>query len=361
MYKLKIAQIAPIWYRIPPKEYGGTERVVSALTEELVKRGHDVILFASGDSITSAKLSSVVPNSLIDMGIKSYQKGNELILRHIGNAYNMQADFDIIHDHLSFLNLPAANFSKTPVVLTLHGPVTPEGRKLYEIYKNINYVSISKSQIKYFPDVNLAGTVYNGLDMESYPFGGKDKGYLLFVGRIAKVKGVHFAVKIAKELNLPLIIAAKLDNRDKPYFKKYIKPYLNNKIKWIGEVDQKERNDLFKNALCLINPIIWKEPFGLTMIEAMACGCPVVAFNNGSIPEVIKNGKTGFAVDDLGEMVEAVKKIDSIERSKCRNYSLENFNSKTMADKYEEIYYKIVEEKLNFKDFMHSFFQPHVN
>lgn len=361
-YKLKIAQIAPIWYRIPPKEYGGTERVVSALTEELVRRGHDVTLFATEDSKTSAELFSIYPKGLNESGLnKNLLKANAIIMRHVGNAYKMQDKFDVIHDHLGFLNLPAANFSKKPVVVTLHGKITPDSRKLLETFDNPYYVSISKSQVKYFPNINIAGTVYNGLPMENYPFGESDRGYLLFVGRISKLKGVHLAIDIAKALNLPLIIAANLHNRDLPYFNKYIKPRLSKEIQWIGQVNEKERNRLMTGAICLLNPVTWKEPFGITMIEAMACGCPVVAFNRGSIPEVIKDGKVGFVVDDLGEMITAVRRIKDIDRTKCRNYAISNFSARRMADGYEEIYYRVVEERLHIRDLIRPFFNTSPN
>lgn len=345
-YKLRIAQIAPLWNRIPPKEYGGTERVVSVLTEELARRGHDVTLFATEDSITSARLISTYPKSLNEAGIKNPAVANEIILQHVGTAYKMQSQFDIIHDHIGSI---AGNFVKTPVVVTLHGPITPTKRKLYELFDKPYYVSISKSQIKYFPNINIAGTVYNGLPMEHYPFKKKDKGYLLFVGRISKLKGVHHAVEVAETLSLPLIIAATLHARDVAYFKKYIKPRLSDKIRWVGEVGEEERNDLMSNALCLLNPITWKEPFGLTMIEAMACGCPVIAFNKGSIPEVIENGKTGFIVNDVGEMISAVKRIKEIRREEARRFSLNTFSAKAMADRYEEIYYSIFESNLSLK------------
>lgn len=353
-YKLKIAQVAPLWHRIPPKEYGGTERVVSALTEELVKRGHDVTLFAAGNSITSAKLFPSFPRGLKGSGLNQVQAG-EIIIQHVGNAYKMHEEFDIIHDHLGSVNLPAAQFVATPVVATLHGPITPTKRKLYEMYDRIFYVPISNSQIKYFPSINSAGVVHNGLPMDNYPFEKKRGKYLLFVGRIAKIKGVHFAIDVAENLDLPLIIAAKLDGRDVPYFQKYIRPKLSNKIQWVGEVSTKERNNLMANALCLLNPIMWKEPFGLTMIEAMACGCPVVAFTNGSIPEIVEDGRTGFVVNDVLEMIDAVQKIEEIDRSYCRKYSLGNFSSKVMADKYEDIYYSIFERKLSFRNiFLHK-------
>lgn len=353
-YKLKIAQVAPLWHRIPPKEYGGTERVVHALTEELVKKGHDVTLFATGDSITSANLYPSFPRGLKGLKLNQAEAG-EIILAHVGNAYKMHEEFDVIHDHLGALNLPAANFIDTPVVITMHGPVTPTKRKLYEMYDKPFYVPISHSQIKYFPNIHSAGVVHNGLPMDDYPFKRKGGDYLLFVGRIAKVKGVHFAIDVAEALDFPLIIAAKLDGRDVPYFKKFIKPRLSKKIKWIGEVSQDERNSLMAGALCFLNPITWKEPFGLTMIEAMACGCPVVAFNNGSIPEIIQDGKTGFIVGNVSEMVGAVEKIKSIDREYCRMHSLNNFSSKVMADKYEEIYYRVFESRLSIKNvFLHK-------
>ncbi len=348
-YKLKIAQIAPLWHRIPPKEYGGTERVVSALTEELVSRGHDVTLFATADSLTSAKLISTTPRGMREMGVNA-AAADDIMTAHIGQIYKMQNEFDVIHDHLGITNLPAAQLSRTPVVETIHGPITPTKRKLYEVYDKPFYVSISKSQLKYFPNINWAGTVYNGLLMKDYPFGRQSKGFLLFVGRISKVKGVHFAIDVAEILELPLNIAAKLDKMDEPYFKKYIKPRLSDKIRWVGEVNEKDRNKLMSQALCFLNPITWKEPFGLTMIEAMACGCPVVAFNKGSIPEVIQDGKTGFVVEDMREMIKAVNKIKEIKRADCRNFALDNFSSEVMADRYEEIYYSIFEGQLSFRN-----------
>lgn len=353
-YKLKIAQIAPLWHRIPPKEYGGTERVVSALTEELVARGHDVTLFATQDSLTSAKLISTLPKGLRELGANA-NVASELTASHVGRAYKMQDEFDIIHDHVGFSGLPAAQFSKTPVIVTMHGQITPTKRKLYEVYDKPYYISISKSQIKYSPNINWSGTVYNGLPMEDYPFNSSDKGYLLFVGRISKLKGVHLAIDVAEILELPLIIAARLDKRDVPYFKKYIKPRLSEKIRWVGEVNERNRNNLMANALCFLNPITWKEPFGLAMIEAMTCGCPVIAFNKGSIPEVIQDGKTGFVVEDVRQMIGAVDKIKNIARSDCRKFALENFSAKTMADRYEEIYYSIFENQMSLRNvFFHK-------
>lgn len=341
---MKIAQIAPIIERVPPKKYGGTERVVFNLTEELVRRGHEVTLFASGDSITSANLVSVYPKALREIRFKELYGQNDLTALNIGLAYGMQDQFDIIHDHNGTFSLPTANLAKTPVVMTMHGPFTTTNRHLFEKLDKPYLISISNSQALSGSKVKVFDNVYNGLDMEDYPFSNSNDGYLLFVGRISMEKGVHFAIDVAVELNLPLIIAAKLDSVDMSYFNEYIGPRLSdNQIRWIGEVDETERNKLYSRALCTLHPVTWKEPFGLTLIEAGACGCPVVAFNKGSIPEIIKNGKTGFVVDDLEQMIAAVENIDLIDRQYCRDYVLENFNAQKMADDYEKIYMRILE------------------
>lgn len=341
---MKIAQIAPIIERVPPKKYGGTERVVYALTEELVKRGHDVTLFASGDSITSAKLISIYPRALREIKLKDLYGPNILTMLNLGNAYARQAEFDIIHDHLGHISLPTANISKTPVVMTLHGAFTVENRRLFETLKNPYFATISKSQASFAPKINHIGTAYNGLYMSRYPFSEEHEGYLLFVGRISMEKGIHNAIEVAQYLNLPLIIAAKLDAVDMQYFNEYIGPRLSDQIRWVGEVDEEERNQLYSKALCTLHPITWKEPFGLTMIEAMACGSPVVGFNKGSVAELIKHGESGYVVNDIDEMIEAVTSIGKIKRKDCRKHALENFSAAKMADTYEQIYQQIIQK-----------------
>ncbi|MCL5784952.1 MAG: glycosyltransferase family 4 protein [Patescibacteria group bacterium] len=344
---MKIAQIAPIIERVPPKKYGGTERVVYALTEELVKRGHEVTLFASGDSITSAKLVSVYPRALREAKINDIYGPNMFTMLNIGLAYSKQKEFDIIHDHSGHLSLSAANISQTPVVMTLHGAFNTENKRIFEVLKNPYFVSISNSQAKSAPNLNHIGCVYNGLNMEDYPFSPDHDGYLLFVGRISMEKGVHNAIEIAQFLNLSLIIAAKLDSVDVPYFNEYVGPKLSETIRWVGEVDEKERNLLMSRAMCFLHPITWKEPFGLTMIEAMACGCPVVGFDKGSVKEVVAHEKTGFIVSDTEEMIEAITNIHKIKRTSCRRYALKNFSAQKMADGYEEVYRKILQEKVS--------------
>lgn len=356
---MKIAMVAPIVERIPPKKYGGTERVIYNLTEELVKRGHQVTLFASGDTKTSAKLVSVTPKSLREMGIKDLYGTNTWGMLNISVAYEMQDYFDIIHDHHYEISATVANLSETPVVLTMHGAINEDNKTLFEYLDNIYYVSISKSQAKPAPKFNWAGNVYNGLAMDSYPFSDKDDGYLLFVGRITWEKGVHLAMDAAWKLNLPLIIAAKLDevNHDQEYFKQFIKPRLKKYqrlVKWVGEVDEVERNKLMRKALCMLHPVMWPEPFGLTLIESMACGAPVVAFNKGSIPEVIVSGKTGFIVENLSQMIKAVKKIATLDRAECREHALNNFSAKKMADGYEQIYKKVLEAHQKKQEYIDS-------
>ncbi len=339
---MKIAQIAPIAERVPPKKYGGTERVVSALTEELVRRGHEVTLFASGDSITKAKIESVYPRGLREAHLKDIYGINHWSLLNIGLAYELQDDFDIIHDHNAPISLPTANIASTPVVVTMHNAFNADNRKLFQTLRGANIVTISQSQLYPIPNINHAGTVYNGLAMEHYPFSEENDGYLLFVGRISMEKGTHFAIEAAQQLDKRLIIAAKLENGDRAYFKEYVEPRLSERIQWVGEVDEEERNKLMSRALCLLHPVTWREPFGLVLIEAMACGTPVVGFNRGAIPEVVKTGVTGYVVEDLEGMIDAVNAIDSINRAACRAHALENFSDKKMADGYEAVYKKIL-------------------
>ncbi len=342
---MRIAQIAPLAERVPPKKYGGTERVVFDLTEELVRRGHDVTLFASGDSETSAKLSSVTPRGLRETRSQDIYGPNVLSMLNIGVAYSQANNFDIIHDHNGHLSLPTAQLSPTPVVSTMHGIFTTANKKMFSALKKPNIVTISNSQTLSAPDINHAGTVYNGLNMDHFPFSEETDRYLLFVGRISPEKGVHLAIEAAQELDLPLIIIAKLESVDMEYFNKYVGPKLSDEIRWVGEMDETERNRYYSRAICLVNPLTWKEPFGLTMIEAMACGCPVVSFGNGSVPEIVLDGKTGYVVADTEEMIDRINHIDKIKRSFCRKHVLKNFNEKNMAEGYEKIYQSLLKEK----------------
>lgn len=347
---MKIAQIAPIAERIPPKKYGGTERVIYHLTEELVKKGHEVTLFASADSITSAKLVSVIDKPLREKNEKDIYGFNTWSMLNMGLAYSMQKEFDIIHDHNPPMGLPTANVIRTPVVMTWHSPYDETFAHYFSILNRPKLVSISKSQAERAPGLNFIGTVYNGLPMEHFPFSPESEDYLLFVGRIDKEKGVHHAIDAAVKANKKLIIAAKADltiPAIKKYFKNYIKPRLlkhKDLVQWIGEVEEDERNILMSKALALLHPVTWPEPFGLTLIEGMACGAPVIGFNMGSIPEIVVDGVTGYVVKNVNEMARAVGKLANIDRIACRKHALRNFSSKRMADGYEAVYKKMVGE-----------------
>ncbi len=356
---MKIAQIAPLIERVPPKKYGGTERVIYALTEELVRRNHDVTLFATADSITSARLVSVFPKSLRESRVKEVYGPNAWSMLNIGLAYQMQKKFDIIHDHNNAISLPTANIAQTPVVMTLHGAFNVSNIRLFQSLNNSFFVCISKSQSASLSKIPVAQTIYNGLAMNHYPFSTKPEKYLLCVGRISIEKGIHYAIEVAEYLNLPLIIAAKLEPSDSGYYRYYIEPNLSSDIRWIGEVDEKQRNLLMSKALCVLHPVTWKEPFGLTLIESMACGTPVIGFRKGSIPEIIQHGKTGFVVEDAEEMAEAITHLPSISRHYCRSYALSNFSAHRMADEYEDLYEKII-KKIKSKDYLFSPPQPTV-
>jgi glycosyltransferase involved in cell wall biosynthesis len=341
---MKIAQIAPIAERVPPKKYGGTERVVSALTEELIKRGHEVTLFASGDSETSGRLESVYPRALREAKLKDIYGVNHLTMLHIGQAYELQDEFDLIHDHLAPMSMPTANLASTPVVVTMHGPFSSENRKLFELLRGPHITTVSQAQLYPLPNINHVGTVHHGLPMDDYPFSDTHEGYALYVGRISIEKGVHYAVDVAQALDMPLILAAKVDPLDRAYFREYIEPRLSERIRWVGEVGEEERNRLMSKARVFLHPVVFREPFGLTLIEAMACGCPIVAFNRGAIPEIVKTGVTGYVVEDVEGMMDAIHNIDAISRAACRAHALENFSVKKMTDGYEAIYRRLVGE-----------------
>jgi len=350
---MKIAQIAPIIEQVPPVKYGGTEKIISVLTEELVKRGHEVTLFASGDSKTAALLSAVYPIHLRKANVENIYGPNVWSLLNVGMAYQRQDEFDVIHDHNSQNNpvsLPLANLAKIPVVMTLHGPLYNGYNKAFEFYRKPYLVTISKRQAEPAPDLNYIGNVYHGLQMEKYPHSQEHDGYLLFVGRIhiengVEEKGLHHAIEIAQMTGMPLIIAAKLDTsipEDVEYFKTVIKPKFSEKIRWMGEVDEKTRNRLMSRAYCLLHPINFPEPFGLTLIEALGCGCPVIAFDKGSIPELIEDDKTGFVVRSSIEAINKLKQIEKIDRTYCRTSALDRFSAERMVDGYESIYEKVI-------------------
>ena len=343
MKKLRIAQISPLIESVPPKKYGGTERVVYYLTEGLVERGHEVTLFASGDSVTSARLVAPVKQSL-----RLGKKVHSTIIMHmlmLAKVYEeMSGEFDIIHSHLEFLTLPFAARVSTPTVLTMHGRLdVPDYVDILKRYANQQYVSISDSQRAPAPGINWAGTVYHGYPENLFEFNPDPQDYFLFLGRFSEEKRPDEAIRLAKACKIHLKLAAKIDPADKLYFKNKIEPLLDSPyIEYIGEVDDTRKHELLRNARALLNPIDWPEPFGLVMIEALACGTPVIVRRCGSSPEVIINGVSGFVCDSQLDFIRAIRNIDEVSRAACRSEFEQRFTLGHMVENYEALYRKII-------------------
>ncbi|MGE0644924.1 MAG: glycosyltransferase family 4 protein [Nitrospira sp.] len=341
---MRIAQVAPLWESVPPKLYGGTERIVSYLTEELVAMGHDVTLFASGDSETTARLEAICPQALrLNKGI--FNRDAPLIMlqeKGLGSSHG----FDVIHSHLDFTGFPLARKNPVPVVTTLHGRLDlPELEPVYREFSEMPLVSISDAQRRPLPWANWAGTVYHGLPRSLYSFQGESQGYLAFLGRIAPEKRPDQAIEIAKRAGIPLRIAAKVDRADRTYFEAEVEPLLKHPlIEFVGEISDAEKDEFIGNAMALVCPYDWPEPFGLVLIEAFACGTPVIAYRRGSIPEIIDHGVTGFICDTVDEMVEAVGQIPLIDRKQCRSSFDERFTADRMARDYVALYERLLLE-----------------
>ena len=340
---MKIAQVAPLWESVPPQLYGGTERIVSYLTEELVHMGHEVTLFASGDSRTAAQLEAVCPSALrLNSGI--FNRDASMVMlqeRSLGS----NGDFDIIHSHLDFLGFPLARRSRRPVVTTLHGRLDlPELGPVFREYAEMPLVSISDAQRRPMPWANWHTTIHHGLPGDLYSFHENPEGYLAFLGRIAPEKRPDHAIQLAKRVGLPLRIAAKVDPADRDYYRSEIEPMLDHPlIEFIGEISDQEKNEFVGNALALVCPYDWPEPFGLVLIEALACGTPVLAYRRGSIPEIIEHGDTGFVCESLSDMIEAVGDITTIDRRRCRAAFEARFTANRMAHDYVALYERILD------------------
>jgi len=337
---MRIAQIAPLWIPVPPYTYGGTELIVSWLCDELVRRGHEVTLFATEDSKTSAKLIPIWKNSLWRAKLTSPHAVFSLLYEKL---ISLQDQFDIIHDHCEFYTAAYSRFLKPPIVTTLHHPLTEETIILYKKFPNINFVAVSKSQRKLGPGINIVKTIYHGLPIEKYEFNPEPKNYLLWLSKIMPEKGIAKAIDIAKLSGENLIISGNIPPDQGDYFDFRIKPLIDGKkIKFVGASDFSKKIELLKNAKAFIFPVKRPEPFGLVVIEAMACGTPVIAFKEGSMPELIEDGKTGFLVNNVEEACQALKKINRISREYCREYVKKNFNLKRMVNRYEKLYKKIL-------------------
>ena len=340
---MKIAQIAPLVESVPPQLYGGTERVVSWLTEELVRQGHEVTLFASGDSQTKAELNAVVPRALRLDGIHNSLPYNIIMLDQVASRMD---EFDVLHFHIDFFHYPIFRNMAEKTLTTLHGRQDlPELPDIYRAFPHMPLVSISDHQRLPVPPVNWMGTVYHGLPEAQFRDGGGQGGYLAFLGRICADKGPLEAIEIARRAGMKLKIAAKVDPVDRPYFDAVINPLIQTSphVEFIGEINDSQKQEFLGNAAALLFPICWPEPFGLVMIESMACGTPVVAFSCGSVPEIMEDGLTGFVVEDVAGAARAVERLDELYRPTIRARFEERFSVRAMARDYLKIYRQLAQ------------------
>ncbi len=342
---MRIAQVAPLYESVPPRLYGGTERVVSWLTEKLVSLGHDVTLFASGDSVTNARLVPVCKQALrLDSQCIDPMAHHTLMVEQV---FNRADQFDLIHFHIDYLPFSLSRRVQVPCITTLHGRQDlPDLVPLYREFSEVPLISISDAQRQPLPWVNWVGTVHHGLPVNSLLQKEGKGDYLAFLGRVSPEKGVDRAIEIAIRSGMKLKIAAKVDRGDREYFERKIKPLLNHPlVEFIGEIGASEKQEFLGNAAALLFPIQWPEPFGLVMIESMACGTPVIAHPFGSVPEIIPDGVAGFLVRDLDEAVEAVKRIGDLDRRECRQHFELNFTDERMARDYVKAYNRLIRPK----------------
>jgi glycosyltransferase involved in cell wall biosynthesis len=340
---MRIGVVSPLVESVPPALYGGTERVVSNLTEELVRRGHDVTLFASGDSVTSANLVACAPRSLrLDPAGPDFVTAT---LFELGQVYKRADEFDIIHNHADWFGFAFAECVATPTVTTAHGRLDfADIAYRYRRASGHRLVSISHNQQTFLPDLNWIGTVHNGIDVSRFHPRRSPRDYLVFLGRISPEKGPDRAVEIAERTGMRLVVAAKIDPADRDYYECVVAPLFRRSrlVEFIGEVDEAGKDQLLGGAYAYLFPIDWPEPFGLTMIEAMATGTPVIATARGSVPEVVADGETGFVCNSLDEMVAAVERVACLDRLACRRRVEQLFSVSQMADGYEEVYTRIL-------------------
>jgi glycosyltransferase involved in cell wall biosynthesis len=343
--RLRIAQVAPLYESVPPQLYGGTERVVSWLTEELVGLGHDVTLFASGDSRTSGHLVPVCPKALwrdpdARETLPQHVRMLELVFRDLSR-------FDVIHFHCDYIHFPLVRRLACANVSTLHGQIhLHDVEAIFKEYSELPLVSISDAQRRPLPSANWQATVYHGLPRNLHRFQPQAGKYLAFLGRISPEKGLDRAIEIARRAGMPLKVAAKIYDEDRPYFQSTIAPLINESrsfVEFIGEIGGEPKNEFLRGASALLFPIDWAEPFGLVMIEALACGTPVIAWRNASVPEIIEGGVTGFVVDNVEDATACVGRISEIRRSDCRSAFEERFDSRRMALDYVTVYRRLID------------------
>jgi glycosyltransferase involved in cell wall biosynthesis len=348
---MRIAQLAPPFERVPPRGYGGTERVIHSLTEELVRRRHEVTLFASADSETSARLVPTVERAVWHH-TPAYCDFAYFWSVVLGKLAHKLDDFDIIHSHLDAFGFPLARLAHAPVVTTLHGRLDmPELQAVLREFTEVPLVSISHAQRAPVAWANFVATAYNGIDLAQFTFNARPDEYLVFLGRISPEKGLDSAIRIARAAGLPLKVAARMPlpfrtdanvRADWDYWEHVVRPLLGSDIELVGEVSGADKDALLRNAAGLLFPIQWPEPFGLVMIEALACGTPVLALRRGSVPEVVSDGITGFVRDTEDELVQAVSCLAAIDRARCRAEAERRFSAAAMADTYEAVYGRLV-------------------
>jgi glycosyltransferase involved in cell wall biosynthesis len=349
MQKLKIAILSPIVWRTPPRKMGAWELVASTITEELVRRGHDVTLFASGDSITKAKLHSVAPYPINEPPESQKPLENKLYTyMHSAEVFEMADQFDIIHNNFDAYPLAFSKLVKTPVISTIHGFSSPQIKDMYMRYNQTSYVSISYADRQNCPEMNWVANIYHGIDVSKIPFGLETQDYYAFLGRVHPTKGTHLAIQAALKAGVRLKIAAFIDYSDKEiinYWNDHCLPFIDgDQIVFLGEVGEVEKYEMLKGAIATLCPLQWNEPFGLVFIESMSTGTPVIAYDRGSVSEVVKNNVGGIVVqpDDMNAYVEAIKSVNNLDRQAVRNYAETEFSIEHMVDQYEQAYAKIL-------------------
>jgi glycosyltransferase involved in cell wall biosynthesis len=340
---VKVAVLSPVWFPVPPQRYGGIEWIVALLADGLVERGHEVTLFASGDSTTKASLASVfedAPSEFIGTTLHE--------LHHALDCFERASEFDIVNDHSGPLAAALGAGSQAPVVHTVHGPLNRRAGELYEqidrFAPRVGLISLSMNQRAPLPHLNWVANCPNALDLSLYPVEPHKGDYLLFIGRMSPDKGAHRAIAVAQKVGLPLKLAGKMQElREEEYFDAAVRPHLGGEIEYLGEVSHEDKVDLLQNARVTLFPIEWAEPFGLVMIESMACGTPVIATRHGAVPEVIEDGRTGVIVEEHTEMAEVIERADAIDPLECRRYVEESFSKERMVADYEAAYVKALE------------------
>jgi glycosyltransferase involved in cell wall biosynthesis len=340
---VRIAIIAPAWFAVPPVRYGGIEWVVSILADGLVDHGHDVTLFAAGDSQTKAHLVTSYdepPSMRIGLALPD--------LHHALTCFSQAARFDLINDHSGPLGAALGATSPTPVCHTVHGPLTGEPGDVYsligQVSPTVGLISVSDSQRSPLPDLNWLATCHNAIALDTYPFEPGNDGYLLFLGRMSPDKGAHHAVQVARQLGLPMILAGKMhDVQEREHFDSNVRPYLTDAIEYVGEVSHDEKVRLLQRAMVTVFPIQWPEPFGLVMVESMACGTPVVATRFGAVSEVIEDGRSGVIVDEFDQLAAAVERAAALDPEECRRSATERFSPQRMVGEYVAAYQQLID------------------